>query len=108
MEGKSDKSPYIMLALEFDKYKTMPTAKHLKRKSYEPINKNLITAFIPGTIRKVTAREGKKVTKGTLLLILDAMKMNNQLFAEHTGVIKKVHVKEGDQVSKNQVLVEFA
>lgn len=108
MQNKNEKCQYITLSLEFDKYKTLPTATHLKRKPYVPINPKLLTAFIPGVIRKVDVKEKKRVTKGQLLCILDAMKMNNHIMAPMNGVIKKVYVKEGDMVTKNQALIELA
>ena len=104
-----DKQPkeFINLALEFDKYKTLPTATFLRRKAYEPLNPKALTAFIPGVIRKINVKEKKRVSKGEVLLILDAMKMNNQIMAPFNGVIKKINVKEGEMVTKNQVLIEL-
>lgn len=107
MEEKYDKDQFISLALEFDKYKTLPTAAFLRRKPYVPLNPKAMTAFIPGVIRKIYVKEKKKVSKGEVLLILDAMKMNNNIMAPFNGVIKKIHVKEGEMVSKNQVLIEM-
>ncbi|MHC1705951.1 MAG: acetyl-CoA carboxylase biotin carboxyl carrier protein subunit [Bacteroidales bacterium] len=107
MQEKPNKDQFINLALEFDKYKTLPTATYLRRKPYEPLNPKAMTAFIPGVVRKIFVKEKKKVTKGEVLLILDAMKMNNNIFAPFTGVIKKIYVKEGDMVTKNQVLIEM-
>jgi biotin carboxyl carrier protein len=107
MEDKPDKDQFISFALEFDKYKTLPNPAYLRRKPYKPLNPKLMTAFIPGVIKKIYVVEKKKVTKGQLLLTLDAMKMNNQIFAPANGTVKKIYVKEGEMVSKKQSLIEI-
>jgi pyruvate carboxylase len=107
MEGKQTKPKVITLVLEEGNFKTHSTRKHDMRQPYTPINDKVITAFIPGTIRDVFTSAGKKVKKGEILLILDAMKMENHLCAPYNGVVKKVNVKKDDKVTKNQVLVEL-
>jgi len=107
MEGKHGKPKVISLVLEEGVFKTHSTRKYDMREPYKPLNDKIITAFIPGTIRDVFTSTGKKVKKGEILLILDAMKMENQLCAPFDGVIKKVNVLKGDTVTKNQVLVEL-
>jgi biotin carboxyl carrier protein len=50
---------------------------------------------------------GDSVTTGDVLLILEAMKMENILKATGDGVVKEVKAKKGDSVEKGQVLIEF-
>jgi biotin carboxyl carrier protein len=88
-------------------YKTRFTRKFATRKPYEPDDPKKITAFIPGTIIKVIAKEKHKVRKGDSILVLSAMKMNNILLAPVDGEILKIHVKKGDTVKKNQLLAEI-
>ncbi|HRY33743.1 MAG TPA: acetyl-CoA carboxylase biotin carboxyl carrier protein subunit [Bacteroidales bacterium] len=107
MNEKTEKNQYICLVVEHDKYKTLPNTKYLRRKPYEPLNKKLVTAFIPGNIKRISVQEKKKVLKGEVLLTLEAMKMNNQILAPIDGFIKKIHVRDGESVTKNQLLVEF-
>jgi biotin carboxyl carrier protein len=90
-----------------DKYRTLLSKKYTQRKPYQPQDPKKITAFIPGTIRKVFAIEGKKVKKGDALLILEAMKMNNSLISPLDGIIRKVMVETGQVVTKNQLLIEI-
>jgi len=52
-------------------------------------------------------KDGEKVQKDQPLLILEAMKMENTIFAPFTGVVKKVFIKEGDRTPKGQLLLEF-
>jgi pyruvate carboxylase len=102
-----EKPQYINLQVEEGTYKTQSTTKFEKRKPFTPIDPKKLTAFIPGTIKKIATGKGKKVKKGDILCILDAMKMNNHIFAPFDGTIKDVYVKDGDRVEKNQVLVEM-
>jgi len=88
-------------------YTTLLTEKFQQRKNYVEHNPKLMTAFIPGTIVDVYVKEGKKVKEGETLLILEAMKMRNQLQAPFDATIKKVLVKVNDLVSKNQLMIEL-
>jgi len=53
------------------------------------------------------AKEGDKVSAGTPLLILEAMKMRNEVLSPIDGVVKKIHVKEGEMVPKSFLLIEM-
>ena len=50
---------------------------------------------------------GDEVAAGIPMLILEAMKMRNEIKAMHMGVIKRINVREGEQVSKSHLLLEF-
>jgi len=89
------------------KYKTRLTNKFLARKPYEPIDPKIVLAIIPGTIRKVSIKDGSKVKKGEIVLELEAMKMINNIRADMDGVIYKVLVKTGELVSRKQILFQF-
>jgi geranyl-CoA carboxylase alpha subunit len=60
-----------------------------------------------GAIVAVLAEAGAQVTKGQLLVVLEAMKMEHPIKAGVDGVIKRVAVSQGDQVKNRQVLVEI-
>jgi biotin carboxyl carrier protein len=63
-----------------------------------------ITAIMPGLIIKVLKKEGDRIEAGEVVLILEAMKMQNELRANRSGVIKKLNVREGDSVEMRQIL----
>jgi len=67
----------------------------------------IIKAPLPGTIFKLIKREGDEVKKGEPILIMEAMKMENNVLAEKDGVIKSLKVREGDSVLQNDVLAEI-
>jgi pyruvate carboxylase subunit B len=62
---------------------------------------------MPGLVVRVHATVGDKVSAGTGLVVLEAMKMENELKAAAAGVVKTVRVSPGVAVEKGQVLVEF-
>lgn len=107
MEESKPKQEFKYFQVEFARYKTLLTKKFENRKPYKPIDKKKIKAFISGTIIKIITKENKKVNTGDKLLILDAMKMYNEILSPAKGVIKKIHVETGQSVSKNQLLIEF-
>ena len=88
-------------------YQTRLTSKFRNRKMWNRPDVRKIEAFIPGSIQKLFIKEGLEVTPGTPLLILEAMKMRNELLSPIEGTIKKIHVSEGDMVAKSQLLLEF-
>jgi biotin carboxyl carrier protein len=66
-----------------------------------------ITAPIPGKVISVKAAPGDVVKEGQTVVVLSAMKMENELKATANGVISKIHTKENDVVKENSVLVEI-
>ena len=66
-----------------------------------------LKAPMPGLVVRVAVEAGAKVEAGSPLVVLEAMKMENELRATAAGVVKGVTVKAGQAVEKGQVLVEF-
>lgn len=66
-----------------------------------------VKAPMPGLIHSVAVSEGQTVQKGDVLLILEAMKMENVIKAPADGTVKKVAVKPGQSVDKNHLLIGF-
>ena len=62
---------------------------------------------MPGKIVSIAVQEGQEVQGGQILLVLEAMKMQNEIAAPSPGVVKKVHVKPGQNVEAKDVLVEL-
>lgn len=105
-EPKEEKQDFQKFTLDGDTYKTLLTKKFLSRKNYEERDWGAIKSFIPGTIITVYVKEKQKIKAGEKLLVLDAMKMQNQITSPIKGVVKKIHVKPGERVVNNQLLVE--
>ncbi len=62
---------------------------------------------MPGTVTKVNVSRGQQVKKGDVLLVIEAMKMENDIVAEGDGIIKAVKVTLGQNVIQGDILVEF-
>lgn len=82
----------------------------LKRLGMDNINQNKVNdvkAPMPGLILGVNVAEGDEVQKGDILMILEAMKMENALKSPTDGKVKAIKVKQGQNVEKNQLLIVF-
>ncbi len=63
-----------------------------------------LTAVMPGLILKILKKEGDHVEVGETVIVLEAMKMQNDLQARTAGVITQMNVKQGENVEMRQVL----
>lgn len=72
-----------------------------------PASDNLIVAPMPGIILSIAVKEGEEVDAGDALLVLEAMKMENEIHAHRAGKIKKIHVSEGAEVRAGSELIEL-
>ena len=61
---------------------------------------------MPGKVVKIVAEVGMEVVKGQTLLILEAMKMENEIKSGIDGTVKVIHVKEGDALEENIIMME--
>ncbi len=68
---------------------------------------NVVTAPIPGKILDVKVAVGDAVKQGELLLILEAMKMENEIFSAYTGTVDTIQVAKGDSVNAGDVLLSL-
>lgn len=64
-----------------------------------------VDAPMPGTILKVLAQVGDQVTANQPVLILEAMKMENEIVAPRDGAVTAIHVSVGDMVNPGQPLI---
>jgi acyl-CoA carboxylase subunit alpha len=67
-----------------------------------------LRAPMPGVIRAVAVRAGDAVTKGQLLMTLEAMKMEHRIIAPRDGVVSEANVAVGEQVANGQLLLTLA
>jgi len=66
-----------------------------------------IVAPMPGRIVRVSCTPGDAVSKGAALVVIEAMKMQNELCAKADGVVRAVHVVSGATVDRGAVLIEL-
>ncbi|MHA7942930.1 biotin/lipoyl-containing protein [Formosa sp. 3Alg 14/1] len=102
-ELKTVKTPTLVrtaskAALEPVKIKTSASA---------AAGKITITAPIPGVVLSLNVKVGDTVKDGDLLLVLEAMKMENNITSEKSGVVTAVNVGVGQQVLQSEVMIEL-
>lgn len=68
---------------------------------------NSVTAPMPGTINAVKVTSGQQVKKGDVLFILEAMKMENEIYADKDGKVGQVFVQKGASVNTGAPLCEL-
>jgi propionyl-CoA carboxylase alpha chain len=68
----------------------------------------LVISPMPGLVVSIDVAAGQTVREGEIVCVIEAMKMQNIIRAEHEGVVKAVNAKAGDSVAADEVLVEFA
>lgn len=66
----------------------------------------VVKAPIPGKVVRLLVEPGQPVAAGQALVILEAMKMENQILASREGVVQSVNVSCGDHVARGDILVE--
>jgi len=71
------------------------------------VGEGVVSAPMPGKILKILVREGDEVKVGEGLLVLEAMKMENEIPSPKDSVVKRILVKEGDTVDTGQALIEL-
>ncbi len=74
-------------------------------KPVETIADGAVTAPMPGKILDIKVKKGDRVKAGDVLIILEAMKMENEVVAPKGGVVEDIKVNVGDTVDRGAVLV---
>ncbi len=86
-----------------------PKKRPVKKQRQQPAvsGAGSITAPMSGTILEVKVAEGDSVSSGDLLLVLEAMKMENEIYAPGDGTVASVNVSANDKVDSGSVLIEI-
>jgi biotin carboxyl carrier protein len=65
----------------------------------------VVRSPMPGAIVAIPVHEGQEVKKGQTIIVLESMKMENELKAPRDGIVARIHVKQGDGVEQNKALI---
>jgi biotin carboxyl carrier protein len=69
---------------------------------------NVSRAPMPGTVVALKVAPGDAVTAGTVLMVIESMKLETQIRASQDGIVERVHVKESDSFDRNAILVTLS
>ena len=109
MSNKEDKKQEDLkpLVVQGAVYQTNYTWKFENRVKWQAPNSNHIYSFIPGTIIDIFVKPKEKVKEGETLLLLEAMKMQNQVRMPFDGQIVKIYVKKDQVVPRKYLMLEI-
>ncbi len=79
----------------------------MQRRGGQATGSGEVKAPMPGLIVDVTTERGAVLAKGDTLIILESMKMQNELKSPIDGEVRAIHVEAGQAVDKNELLVEI-
>ena len=66
-----------------------------------------VAAPLPGVVKSIAVQPGQRVDPGDVLLVIEAMKMDNVIRASRRGVIDAIHIVEGHRVAHGDVMIEY-
>ena len=69
---------------------------------------NVARAPMPGTVVAMKVAPGDAVTAGTILMVIESMKLETQIRASQDGVVERLHVKDGDSFDRDTILVTLS
>ncbi len=108
---------HFTVEVEPEKKKTVevmsPTIKRGAKKSAAPVaapqkaTSQVLKSELPGSIVNVMVKEGQQVKRGDVLLVIESMKMENNIMADADGTVKSVFVQAGQSVMQGDRLVEM-
>ncbi len=109
---RSSQNKYEILFNDISYTFTVETPFSLQRKKVldskrGKIEKEVLKAPMPGKIIDVLVREGSTVLRGEPLVILEAMKMQNEIVSPVNGIVERVLAKPNTNVMKDDILVEI-
>lgn len=88
-------------------YMSRTTHNFRARKPWKPVDKTKVLTLIPGLILKVLVKPGQRVRRGEGVVVLEAMKMANEVQSPWAGTVKAILVEEGQVVMKHAVMLEL-
>ncbi len=102
-EGNSEKFVFV----DGNVFKVKPVELTAKRKSKKKKQEGDLSSPISGKVVEVKAKEGDKVKKDQVLMVIEAMKMEYLIRAPKKGIVKKINFKENDQIEIGQTTAEI-
>ncbi|BEI33503.1 acetyl-CoA carboxylase biotin carboxylase subunit [Polynucleobacter sp. HIN5] len=104
---------YVLMqdGVHFDCVVLSPFGAELQRRmpyKAPPDTSKLLLSPMPGLLTKLHVAKGEKVTAGQKLVVIEAMKMENTLFAAQDGIVADICASEGSSLAVDQIIIQFA
>ncbi len=87
--------------------KLLTVYRGFKPSGIKGINEGELRTQMPGKVINISVKKNEKVSKGQILLILESMKMENEIKSKTCGIVKAVHVKDGDILEEGFLMIEI-
>ena len=101
------KTGKIQIDIKGEVYETELTENYIRNSKYTKPNNTEKGAFIPGLISEVLVSPGQIIKEGRTIIILEAMKMLNEINLNFEAKITEIFVSKGDIVVKDQILFKY-
>ncbi len=98
---------YVDFVVTARKYKTLLTNKYIHRSVWKKHEQGEVISNLPGTVLEIPVEIGQRVKEGELIMILEAMKMQNRVIAPVSGIIKDIYINKGDKIGKNHLMIKI-
>lgn len=85
-------------------YKTRLSRKYEARRKWERPDPRIVRVELPGAVRAILVKPGQRVARGTPLIVLEAMKMQNEVLSPLDGVVAEIQVKVGQVLAKGELI----
>jgi len=107
VQGNSASVDGIAYSIEAQGLEEPKATKVRKTSTADHDTAGVITAVMPGLVIKINKKEGDRVEAGEVVLILESMKMQNELKAPRDGTIGRIRVRAGETVEQKQTLLSM-
>jgi len=105
--GNPEDQDLVPFHIDGTDYVTRTTRKFRSRAPWRPADPTQVTTLIPGLITRILVRPGQRLQRGEGVVVLEAMKMRNEVQSPWEGTVKTICVEVGQSVPKGAVLVEL-
>ena len=105
--GASNESTPINDSIDLGETTSRPQKEEVKNENKKTADGEAIKSPMPGTIVSVNVKEGQNVSSGDVLVILEAMKMENEILAPRGAVVSSVNVSKGQSVESDTILLSL-
>ena len=99
-------SPQVFPRIFLDRGKVYDLYRGFKPSGLGEVDEGELVTHMPGKVVKIEVEKGQEVKKGQTLIVLEAMKMENEIKSGMDGIVKSVHVQEGQVLDEGILMME--